>query len=98
MRGYAHLLIKSTADGTVLAALLVQELNESFFGSWTLINLRLILIVPAKEFESGIAADVVLTSNILVLLIIGIKVGDKALRKRKNDRVSQCTCNVSRCR
>ena len=74
----ASQVVETTSDGAVSAALLVQEINKTLLAATTLVDSRVLLVVPAlsEELDSGVGRDTVHLSDGLVVGRVGINVGD----------------------
>ena len=73
------MVIQATTNSPLRAAFLIQEFHETCLGTGAVVVLTL-LVVLGEELESGVPGDTVLGGEILVLLVIGINVGNDALK------------------
>jgi len=72
------LIIQPSADGTMGPTLLIQILDDIFFGTSSLV-VHGCLVILGEEFDSRETRNVVFLGNTLVLLVVGIDVGDDTL-------------------
>lgn len=81
--GRAYLACQTSANRTVGATFLIQEVNEVDFGATTLVTYTL-LVILGEKLDSREALDFISLSQVNVFLVITIDVGDNAL-KNVND-------------
>jgi len=73
-------VVKTTSNGTVGTALLVQEIDERLLAPATIVSGGvLIFLALSEELDGGVGRDTVLLSDGLVVSRIGIHVGDDAV-------------------
>lgn len=83
-----HLIIKTTANGALSSAALVEESNQCLFGARTFIILDF-LSTAREELDGGVRRHFIVSSNSLVRLCIRVNVGNNTLRKSAvNDKAA----------
>lgn len=73
-----HLVGKSSPDGTLCSALLVHELHEVGLAAASLVVFSFVR-ASGEEFDRWVPRYLVPPRDILVLLIVGVNVGNYAL-------------------
>ena len=80
-RDTASQVVKTTSDGAVSTALLVQEINERLLGPTAIVGNRVLLVFLAlsEEFDGGEGRDAIHLGDGLVVRLIGVHIGDNAV-------------------